>query len=80
MSGRELVHPRFERGGELIDLGRLGPLGARRRHHAGAQLANHLLRDIETGRRRVDVVALEVQIPAKLTRIVAVCAEVLDDI
>ena len=41
------VDARLERGRQLVEHGGVGPLRARGRHHAGAQLADHLLGDVD---------------------------------
>jgi methylmalonyl-CoA mutase cobalamin-binding subunit len=40
------VHLRLERGRQLLERGSVGAPCARRRHHPGAQLANHLLSNL----------------------------------
>ena len=57
-----LIHPRFEGAAQILKRRVRGTPRARRRHHAGAQLADHLLggvgmlacaRDVEVGERQI---------------------------
>ncbi len=66
---RGRIHARFERGDQLRDLSVGGPPRAARRHHAGAQLVDHLFREFAIGRRAGHVPAGQRQF-ARLAAIV----------
>ena len=72
------IERRLERGGERRQRVASGPLRAGRRHHAGAQLADHLLGDVDRLGRLRDVVGRERQ-PARFRAIAVAGHAVLLD-
>jgi len=72
------VHPRLEAGRERVER-RLGrALGAGRRHHAGTQLPDHLLRHVGALLRLRRIETFEDEVPFRLVGVVALQAERLD--
>ena len=74
------VHARFERGDQLRELVRFGTSRACRRHHAGAQLVDHLFRELAIRIRTRDVPARERQIASLAAIVMATGAILLDEL
>ena len=77
---RGAVHDVLERLDEFEQFVFRGTAHAGRRHHAGAQLADHLLRGLRLRVRDIDIEGLEGEVARQPATVVAVGADPLDDV